>query len=151
MTLRDMVLRRFPEVISPIELRWIAGEEAYLSPMHGRDSVSISVSGELKYDWLGLLEAVDETLRPWARLPHRGKQYSSTRLAHGSSTPSLIDSLRFESKLIRSACSSTITSPRCSGSELAHDCPKPAISCRAIEISSEVAGESAWSLRQMKA
>jgi FAD/FMN-containing dehydrogenase len=74
-TLRDMVLRRFPEVISPIQLRWIAGEEAYLSPMHGRDSVSISVSGELKYDWLGFLAAVDETLRPWAPRPHWGKQY----------------------------------------------------------------------------
>jgi hypothetical protein len=36
-TLRDMVLRRFPEAVSPIQLRWIRGEEAYLSPMHGRD------------------------------------------------------------------------------------------------------------------
>ena len=74
-TLREMVLRRFPEVISPIQLRWIRGENAYLSPMYGRDSVSISVSGELKHDWLGFLEAVDETLRPWGPRPHWGKQY----------------------------------------------------------------------------
>ena len=74
-TLREMVLRRFPEVISPIQLRWIRGESAYLSPMYGRDSVSISVSGELKHDWLGFLEAVDETLRPWGPRPHWGKQY----------------------------------------------------------------------------
>jgi FAD/FMN-containing dehydrogenase len=74
-TLREMVLRRFPEAVSPIQLRWIRGEEAYLSPMYGRDSVSISVSGELTHDWLGFLEAVDETLRPWGPRPHWGKQY----------------------------------------------------------------------------
>jgi FAD/FMN-containing dehydrogenase len=73
--LRDMVLRRFPEAISPIQLRWIRGEDAFLSPMYGRDSVSISVSGELGHDWLGFLRAVDETLRPWNPRPHWGKQY----------------------------------------------------------------------------
>lgn len=74
-SLRELVLSRFPEVISPIQMRWIRGEEAFLSPMHGRDSVSISVSGELKYDWLGFLRAVDQTLRPWEPRPHWGKYY----------------------------------------------------------------------------
>jgi D-arabinono-1,4-lactone oxidase/FAD binding domain-containing protein len=73
--LRELILSRFPEVISPIQLRWIRGEEAFLSPMNGRDSVSISVSGELTHDWLGFLAAVDALLHQWGPRPHWGKQY----------------------------------------------------------------------------
>jgi FAD/FMN-containing dehydrogenase len=84
--LREMVLSRFPEAISPIQLRWIRGEPAFLSPMNGRDSVSISVSGELTHDWNSFLSAVNDTLQPWTPRPHWGKHYfldaDSTRAAY---------------------------------------------------------------------
>jgi FAD/FMN-containing dehydrogenase len=73
LALRELMQTRFPEEISPIEVRWTKAEPAFLSPHHGHDTCSISVSGLQKYDWDRFLRAVDETLRPWAPRPHWGK------------------------------------------------------------------------------
>jgi FAD/FMN-containing dehydrogenase len=73
LALRALIQNRFPEEISPIEMRWTRGEPALLSPHHGHDTCSISVSGLQKHDWRRFLRAVDETLQPWAPRPHWGK------------------------------------------------------------------------------
>ena len=73
LALRALMQEQFPEEISPIEIRWTKGEPAFLSPHHGHDTCSISVSGLQKNDWDGFLRAVDETLGPWAPRPHWGK------------------------------------------------------------------------------
>jgi FAD/FMN-containing dehydrogenase len=73
LALRSLVQDEFPEEISPIEVRWTKGEPALLSPHHGHDTSSISISGLEKHDWRRFLRAVDETLQPWAPRPHWGK------------------------------------------------------------------------------
>lgn len=73
LALRELMLEKFPHETSPIEVRWTKGEPAFLSPHHGHDTCSISVSGLQKHDWDRFLRAVDETLRPWAPRAHWGK------------------------------------------------------------------------------
>ena len=73
LALRELMLERFPEETSPIEVRWSRGEPAFLSPHHGHDTCSISVSGLQKNDWERFLLAVDHTLRPWGPRAHWGK------------------------------------------------------------------------------
>jgi FAD/FMN-containing dehydrogenase len=73
LALRKLMQQQFPEETSPIEMRWTKGESALLSPHHGHDCCSISVSGLKATDWNRFLRAVDQTLRPWAPRSHWGK------------------------------------------------------------------------------
>lgn len=69
------VYERFPDQRYPVEVRTIAAETGLLSPMHGRESVSISVSGAVGTDYVGFLRGVDEVLRPFGARPHWGKTH----------------------------------------------------------------------------
>ena len=69
------VLDQYPAQRYPVEVRAIGAETALLSPMHGRDSVSISVSGAVGTDYRGFLEAMDAALRPFGARPHWGKTH----------------------------------------------------------------------------
>lgn len=69
------VLARFPTQRYPVEVRTIAAETAWMSPMHERDSVSISVSGAVGTDYEGFLRAMDDTLRPFGGRAHWGKTH----------------------------------------------------------------------------
>jgi FAD/FMN-containing dehydrogenase len=73
LALRTLMQEKFPEAISPIEVRWTKGEPAFLSPHYGHDTCSISVSGLQQHDWDRFLRAVDETLQPWSPRSHWGK------------------------------------------------------------------------------
>jgi hypothetical protein len=68
-----LMLKRFPNEISPLQVRWQKADQGFLSPQSGRDSTSISVSGEIGRDYLPFLKAVDEELRPLSARPHWGK------------------------------------------------------------------------------
>lgn len=70
---RELMLNRFRNEISPLQVRWQKADRGFLSPQSGRDSTSISVSGEIGRDYMPFLKAVDETLRPLAARPHWGK------------------------------------------------------------------------------
>ncbi|MEU1301679.1 D-arabinono-1,4-lactone oxidase [Streptomyces shenzhenensis] len=71
--LRDLMQRGFPEETTPLQVRWQARDEAYLSPQYRRDSVSLSVSGMPGTDYVPFLRAVDRQLRDRAARPHWGK------------------------------------------------------------------------------
>jgi FAD/FMN-containing dehydrogenase len=73
LAMRKLMLDQFPEAISPIQIRWTKGEDAFLSPHFGADTCSLSVSGLKKHDWNRFLRAIDETLKPWRPRPHWGK------------------------------------------------------------------------------
>lgn len=70
-----LVLDRHPDQRYPVEVRTIGAETSFLSAMHGRDSVSISVSGAVGTDYLGFLRSVDEVLREFQARPHWGKTH----------------------------------------------------------------------------
>lgn len=75
---RKLMLERFPEAIYPIEYRFTAGDEAWLSPFHRQDSVTVSVSGEPGKDYWDYLRAVDAILRGYGARPHWGKLHFLT-------------------------------------------------------------------------
>lgn len=61
--MRDLQLHRFTEEISPLQIRWQKGDQAYLSPQYERDSVSVSVSGVIGRNYEPFLRAVDHELQ----------------------------------------------------------------------------------------
>lgn len=75
LALRRLMLEDHPDAISPVQVRWQRADEALLSPGHGRDSVSISVSGEGNKDFHPFLRAVDRELHKFDARPHWGKMH----------------------------------------------------------------------------
>ncbi|ATQ58521.1 D-arabinono-1,4-lactone oxidase [Paracoccus yeei] len=75
---RRLMLEDFPEAIYPIEYRFTAGDEAWMSPFHRQDSVTVSVSGEPGKDYWDYLRAVDRILRGYGARPHWGKMHFLT-------------------------------------------------------------------------
>lgn len=67
------VMLDHPEQAFPLEVRTIAAESAWLSPMYGRDSTSLSVSGVPGTDYGPFARAFDDALRPFDPRPHWGK------------------------------------------------------------------------------
>ncbi len=68
---------RLAPLVQVTELRTIAGDKAWLSPSHGRDSVSIHFTW--LPDWTAvraLLPAIEATLAPYQPRPHWGKRSS---------------------------------------------------------------------------
>ncbi|WP_099705543.1 MULTISPECIES: D-arabinono-1,4-lactone oxidase [unclassified Erwinia] len=69
----QLMKTRFPQEISPLQVRWQRADNGFLSAQSGRDSTSLSVSGEIGRDYLPFLKAVDAKLRPFNPRPHWGK------------------------------------------------------------------------------
>lgn len=67
------VLDEFPDVF-PLEARTVAGDDAWLSPMFGRDSVAINVCRTYGPDNRPFFEAIRHALGPFEGRPHWGKQ-----------------------------------------------------------------------------
>jgi FAD-linked oxidoreductase len=70
---RDLMLQKHTDCIYPVEYRFTAGDPAWISPFHERDSVTISVSGGPGMDYWAYLGDVDAILRRYAARPHWGK------------------------------------------------------------------------------
>lgn len=75
---RKLMLEKFPDARFPVEYRFTAGDEAWMSPFHRQDSVSVSVSGEPGRDYWAYLRAVDAILRAYGSRPHWGKLHFLT-------------------------------------------------------------------------
>ncbi|MEV0056769.1 D-arabinono-1,4-lactone oxidase [Saccharopolyspora shandongensis] len=77
--IRELMRTEHPDQRYPIEVRWTAADEAYLSPNHRRATTVISVSGAPGTDYWPFLRAVDERLREFRARPHWGKLHFMTR------------------------------------------------------------------------
>lgn len=62
----------------PIEVRFVAADDAMLSPSHGRDSVYIAVHYDHKGNWRPYFDAVSSVLADYGARPHWGKRNSLT-------------------------------------------------------------------------
>ncbi len=71
------------EVCFPIEVRFTAGDDAMLSPAHGRDSCYVAVHHDRHGDWQPYFEAVAGVMAEYGGRPHWGKrhQLGATELA----------------------------------------------------------------------
>jgi FAD/FMN-containing dehydrogenase len=76
--IRQLMLGRPPGSGSPLQMRWQAAAEAYLSAQYRRDTVSVSVSGIYGADYEPFLRSVDRCLAQWAARPHWGKMHFLT-------------------------------------------------------------------------
>jgi FAD-linked oxidoreductase len=68
---------RYP-VFFPIEMRVAAGDDALLSPSHGRDTAYIAVHQYRGMAWRPYFEAVEAIMREYDGRPHWGKRHFQT-------------------------------------------------------------------------
>ncbi len=69
--------KRF-DVPVPIEVRFVAGDDAFLSPANGRDSCYIAVHQFRGIDWSEYFGEVEELLVDFGGRPHWGKRHTQT-------------------------------------------------------------------------
>jgi FAD/FMN-containing dehydrogenase len=71
--LREMLLFTHPDHPLPLEVRFVAADDAYLSPFAARASCSISVSGLLGADNAGVFADCERVFARYDGRPHWGK------------------------------------------------------------------------------
>jgi hypothetical protein len=67
------VMDLFPDEF-PVEVRTVARDESWLSPMYGRDSVAIGSCRTIGRDNLPFFHTIDRVLSEFDARPHWGKQ-----------------------------------------------------------------------------
>lgn len=70
---RSLMRNVHPEQKYPLEVRWVKGDSAYLSPTGGVDVISLSVSGAPGTDYEPYLRDIHNVLKPFGARPHWGK------------------------------------------------------------------------------
>lgn len=71
--IRAMVEKNFPEVFFPFEIRYIQGDDIWLSPFNGRETCSIAVHRFFSEDYKPMFNAVEPILKKYNGRPHWGK------------------------------------------------------------------------------
>ena len=86
---RTLAVAARPElaVCFPIEVRFVAGDDAMLSPAHGRDSAYIAVHHDHLGDWRPYFDAVAAVMADYGGRPHWGKRHSLTATELGGLYP----------------------------------------------------------------
>ncbi len=70
---REVLESRHREVFFPIEVRWVAGDDIWLSPFHGRDTMSIAVHRYFEEDFTPYFKSIEPIFRKYNGRPHWGK------------------------------------------------------------------------------
>lgn len=70
---RERLENHFPEVFFPLEVRFVKGDDIWLSPFYRRDTISIAVHRYFEEDYQPLFDAVEPILRKYGGRPHWGK------------------------------------------------------------------------------
>jgi len=74
--IKALIARREFPLMFPLEYRWVRGDDIWLSPNHGRDSVHISVHQYRGMPFDGYFEAVQAICLNHGGRPHWGKVHS---------------------------------------------------------------------------
>jgi FAD/FMN-containing dehydrogenase len=77
--MRELMLRRLPDSVYPLEVRTVGREEAFLSPQYETATTVISVSGKPGTDYWDYLRSVDALLAEFDARVHWGKLHFLTR------------------------------------------------------------------------
>jgi FAD/FMN-containing dehydrogenase len=77
--MQQLILKKHPQELYPLEVRWVKGDEGYLSPFYKRDTNVLSVSGAPDRDYWPYLRDVDALLADFDARPHWGKVHFLTR------------------------------------------------------------------------
>jgi FAD/FMN-containing dehydrogenase len=73
---RARMVERHPEVQWPVEYRTLAADDAWLSPAHGRETVTISIHQDARLPFREFFEDVEAVFRDHGGRPHWGKIHS---------------------------------------------------------------------------
>jgi FAD/FMN-containing dehydrogenase len=76
---RDLMLTRHTDQISPVQIRWQQADKGYLSAQYQRDTVSVSVSGKPGTTYEPFLRDLDRELQQFDARPHWGKIHFLSR------------------------------------------------------------------------
>ena len=71
----ELVRRRRLPIGFPIELRVVAGDDAFLSTAHGRDTAYVAVHQYVGMEFEGFFRAVERIMEDYAGRPHWGKRH----------------------------------------------------------------------------
>lgn len=74
--LRERMQRGHPSVAWPVEYRSVHSDDAWLSPAHGRETVTLSVHQGAELPWQDFFADVEPLLRAHGGRPHWGKRHS---------------------------------------------------------------------------
>ncbi|WP_405944498.1 D-arabinono-1,4-lactone oxidase [Streptomyces sp. NBC_00932] len=77
--IRELIHRKYPNETYPVEVRWVAADDAYLSQQYKRDNTVITITVTAGTDYWGYLSDVDAVLQPYNARPHWGKLHFTTR------------------------------------------------------------------------
>ncbi|GAB0118552.1 D-arabinono-1,4-lactone oxidase [Acidisoma sp. 7E03] len=72
---RELMLTKHTNCIYPIEYRFTAGDDGWISPFYRQDSITLSVSGGPGIDYWAFLRDTDQILRGFRSRPHWGKMH----------------------------------------------------------------------------
>lgn len=70
---RTALESQHPEVFFPIEVRYVKGDDIWLSPFHQRDSLSIAVHRYFEEDFTPYFKTIEPIFRKYHGRPHWGK------------------------------------------------------------------------------
>jgi FAD-linked oxidoreductase len=79
--IRSTLEARHPEVFFPIEVRFVKGDALWLSPFHGRDTISIAVHRYFEEDFQPYFQSIEPIMRKYGGRPHWGKMNTLDRAA----------------------------------------------------------------------
>jgi L-gulonolactone oxidase len=87
----EWVRRNEYPVFFPIEMRVSAGDDAFLSPAHERDSAYIAVHQYRGMEWRPYFEAVEAIMNDYGGRPHWGKRHFQTAATLAERYPAWAD------------------------------------------------------------
>lgn len=76
---RNLMLTKHTDQISPVQVRWQKADQAFLSAQYERDTMSLSVSGQVGTEYEPFLRELDLELQQFDARPHWGKIHYLTR------------------------------------------------------------------------
>ncbi len=88
-----------PPVGFPIEVRFVAGDESWLSPAHDRDTTYIAVHQFEGMAWEGYFRSVEAIMNEYGGRPHWGKRHFQTAATLAERYPRWEDFLAARSRL----------------------------------------------------
>ena len=71
----DVAARPEHQLMFPIEVRFVAPDDAFLSTSQGRESCYIAVHHDRKLNWRPYLDAVEAIMKDYGGRPHWGKRH----------------------------------------------------------------------------
>jgi FAD/FMN-containing dehydrogenase len=78
LAVREVIARRGFRVPFPLEVRFVSGDDAFLSPAAGRDTCYVAVHMYRGMEWEPYFRAVEEIMDGFEGRPHWGKRHFQT-------------------------------------------------------------------------